>query len=161
MRRFQVRVLVGSFCLLETGPFSYRHYETSRASPRASINKSPRIRLGPISLKTPRRVNQLWQMNLKHLWTPASGWLKRLSRTWTRTSNFSDTMLTNPKYNQLRMLLLPPLCGYDLAFFHLMSSWPGRFLVLSPIFLAPITAFSPFPSPKKCVRLFMQCYFAV
>ena len=43
---------------------------------RVSINKSPRIQSGPILLKTPRHVDQLWQMDLKHLWTPASGRLK-------------------------------------------------------------------------------------
>ena len=126
---------------------------------RASINKSPRIRSRPISLKTPRRVDQLWQMNLKRLqvWTPASGGLKRLSRT--RTCNFSDPMLTNHKYSQLRILLLPPLCRCNLAFFYLMSSWTvSRFV--SHISLS-YGGFFPFPTPKNCARVFMQCFFPV
>ena len=48
----------------------------------------PRIRSGPISLKTPRLVDHLWQMNLERLWTPASGRLKSLSRRWTFTLLF-------------------------------------------------------------------------
>ena len=35
---------------------------------QASINKGLPIRLGSILLKTPRRVDQVWQINFKRLW---------------------------------------------------------------------------------------------
>ena len=98
-------------------------------------------------------------MNFKHLWTPASGRLKQLSRTRTRTCNLSDLMLPNHKYSQLRILLLPPLCRYNLAFFYLMSSSTVSRLV-SHISLS-YGGFFPFPTPKNCARVFTQCYFAV